>query len=92
MATVIGKTSSRIDALLAPLLKTAAVIDGNLVVTQYDGTVVNAGGVGSGNSVQRIFYSSGAYPGRPSGALCIQWVGPVQPPNMTTNDDWFQAL
>lgn len=89
MATVIGKTSTRIDQLLADLLINAQVIDGNLVFTQHDGGVINIGNVGGVNAVQRLIYTNGAYPARPAGALNCQWVGPIYPPAMTERDDWL---
>lgn len=89
MATVVGKTSTRIDQLLADLLLSAAVIDGNLIFTQHDGGQVNVGSVGGVNAVQRLFYTNGAYPARPSGALNCQWVGPTYPSAMTERDDWL---
>jgi hypothetical protein len=91
MATVIGKTSDTIEALIANLVETIAVVDGNLIVTEHDGTTINVGGVGGPNSVMRVFYTSGAYPARPAGALCVEWIGPTQPPNMTNKDTWVQA-
>lgn len=91
MATVVGKTSTRIDQLLADLLVSATVVDGNLILTQYDGGQINAGGVGGANSVMRVFYTAGAYPTRPVGALCVEWIGPVQPPSMNTKDTWLNT-
>jgi hypothetical protein len=41
--------------------------------------------------VTRLFYTSGAYPTRPTWALCVEWVGPTQPPNMTTKDTWVPS-
>lgn len=89
MATVVGKTSMRIDQLLADLLINAQVIDGNLVFTQHDGGVINIGSVGGVNAVQRMLYTNGAYPPRPAGALNCQWVGPIYPSQMTERDDWL---
>lgn len=91
MATVIGKTSSNIDDLLDDLVVGISIVDGNLMVETRDGTVENAGGVGGTNSVMRLLYSSGAYPTRPAGVLCIEWVGPTQPPSMTNKDTWVQS-
>lgn len=91
MATVVGKTSTRIDDLLKDLVVEIEIIDGNLYYTLKDGTVANAGGVGGSNSVMRVFYTSGAYPTRPVGALCVEWVGPTQPPSMTAKDTWIQS-
>ena len=54
MATVVGKTSTRIDQLLADLLTTAQVIDGNLIFTQHDGGQINVGNIGGVNAVQRL--------------------------------------
>lgn len=48
MATVVGKTSERIDALLANLLVGVAIVDNNLVVTNRDGAVKNEGPLGVG--------------------------------------------
>lgn len=89
MATVIGKQSQKIDELLADLLKNAIVRDGNLILIQNDGGEINAGGVGGPNSVHRIFYANGAWPTRPSGTLCVEWVGPTLPPAMTPQDSWM---
>lgn len=88
MATVVGKTSNRIDVLLAELLNDAELIDGSLVVTRYDGTQLNVGNPGG---IQRIFYTGGAWPSRPTGAAEVQWVGPgtTAPPGMTDRDDWL---
>jgi hypothetical protein len=89
MATVTGKTSSRIDQLLAKVVTGLAVIDGNLIVTHRDGTTLDAGGVGNSQSVMRLFYESGAYPDRPINVQCIEWVGPSLPPAMTSKDNWI---
>jgi hypothetical protein len=89
MATVVGKTSTRIDQLLADLFINAAVIDGNLIFTQHDGGQINIGNVGGVNSVQRIHYTNGAWPARPVGALNVQWIGPTFPSAMTERDDWL---
>lgn len=89
MATVVGKTSTKIDALLADLLINAQVIDGNLILFQYDGGQINLGSVGGVNSVQRLHYTNGAYPARPAGALNCQWIGPTYPSAMTERDDWL---
>jgi len=91
MATVVGKTSTRIDDLLAPLVVELQIVDGNLLYTLRDGTVINAGGVGDHSSVTRIFYTSGSYPTRPTGVLCVEWIGPTQPPSMTAQDTWLQS-
>jgi hypothetical protein len=91
MATVVGKTSTKIDELLADLIVGATIVDGNLLLTQRDGGVVNVGGVGGSSSVMRIFYTSGAWPTRPVGALCVEWVGPTQPSAMTTKDTWVNT-
>lgn len=89
MATVVGKTSTRIDQLLADLLTNAQVIDGNLILTQHDGGTINVGNVGGVNSVQRIHYANGVWPARPVGALNVQWIGPTYPSGMTERDDWL---
>lgn len=89
MATVVGKTSERIDQLLADLYNNAKIVDGRLILISRDGTEDDIGGVGNANSVTRLFYTAGAYPSRPSGANCVQWVGPTQPPSMTEKDDWM---
>lgn len=91
MATVIGKTSANIDALLGDLVTTGAIVDGNLILTTKDGTQINAGSVGNQNSVTRLVYTSGAYPSRPVGVLCVEWIGPVQPASMTNRDTWVQS-
>ena len=91
MATVTGKTSSRIDQLLAKLVTNLEVINGNLIITQRDGSQLNAGGVGSEQSIARLFYANGAYPPRPTNMICIEWVGPVLPPEMTKNDSWVNT-
>lgn len=89
MATVIGKTSTRIDQLLADLLTTAQVIDGNLIFTQYDGGQTNVGNIGGVNAIQRVHFTLGAWPDRPAGALNVQWIGPTYPSAMTERDDWL---
>lgn len=86
MATVVGKTSTRIDQLLADLLTNISVADGNLVFTRHDGTEVNLGNI---SGVKRIFYTNGAWPARPVATDSVQWIGPTQPPNMTERDDWL---
>ena len=86
MATVVGKTSTRIDQLLSDLVVTVALVDGNLIITKHDGTELNVGNPGG---VRRIFYANGAWPSRPIGAGEIQWVGPTYPPTMTERDDWL---
>jgi hypothetical protein len=91
MATVIGKTSDKIEALLADLVASVTVVDGNLIVTERDGTVINAGRVGDAGSVARMFYTSGAYPARPVGYFNVEWVGPTQPPTMAQGDTWLQT-
>lgn len=91
MATVVGKTSTKIDDLLGDMVISAQVIDGNLILTTKDGATMNAGAVGNANSIARLVYASGAYPGRPTGVLCVEWVGPTQPPNMTNRDTWVQS-
>lgn len=91
MATVVGKTSTRIDQLLAKLVTNISVVNSNLVVTFRDGTTLDAGGVGGPQSVTRLFYESGAYPARPTNMLCIEWVGPVFPPALTNKDSWVQT-
>lgn len=88
MATVVGKTSNRIDQLLADLVTTAQLVDGNLIITKRDGTTLNVGNPGG---IKRIFYTNGAWPSRPTGAAEVQWVGPgtSAPPGMTDRDDWL---
>ncbi len=91
MATVIGKTSDTIEALIANLVETITVVDGNLIVTEHDGTIINVGGVGGPNSVARVVYTAGAYPARPTNALYVEWVGPTTPVAMTSKDTWVQS-
>ena len=87
MATVVGKTSNRIDQLLADVVVDAKLQDGNLVITKRDGTTLNVGNPGG---IKRIFYTNGAWPARPVGAGEVQWVGPMPaPPGMTERDDWL---
>lgn len=91
MATVVGKTSVKIDDLLAPLVVSMSIVGGHLIYTLKNGTTVDVGVVGDANSVTRLFYASGAYPTRPTWALCVEWVGPTQPPGMTAKDTWLQT-
>ena len=88
MATVVGKTSTKIDELLADLIVGASIVNGNLILTQRDGGQVMIGGVGNSGSVQRILYTSGAYPARPTGVLHVEWIGPTLPPAMAEKDTW----
>lgn len=85
MATIVGKTSTRIDQLLADLFADAVLRDGNLILTRHDGTELNVGNPGG---IKRIFYTNGAWPSRPIGAGEVQWIGPTFPPAMTERDDW----
>ena len=48
MATVIGKTSERIDALLSNLIVGVEIVDDRLIVTTRGGFVLDAGPVGGG--------------------------------------------
>lgn len=89
MATVVGKTSTRIDELLASLLTNASIVDGNLIFTKKDGSQINVGNIGGAAAVQRIHYTNGAWPARPAGALNVQWIGPTYPSAMTERDDWL---
>lgn len=91
MATVIGKTSTRIDQLLAKLVTNLSVVNGNLVATYRDGTTLSVGGVGSTQSVMRLFYENGSYPVRPTTVLCIEWVGPIYPSELGTKDSWVST-
>lgn len=86
MATVVGKTSTRIDQLLADLFADAELRDGNLIFTRHDGTELNVGNPGG---IKRIFYTNGSWPARPVGAGEVQWVGPTYPSAMTERDDWL---
>jgi hypothetical protein len=86
MATVIGKTSTRIDQLLADVVVSVTLVDGSLVVTKRDGTTQNLGNPGG---IRRIFYTNGAWPSRPAGAADVQWIGPTYPAAMTERDDWL---
>lgn len=91
MATVIGKTSDRINQLLAELITTASIVDGHLILKRKDGGQIDAGSVGGATSIMRVFYTSGAWPSRPTGALCVEWVGPTLPPQMTDKDSWVST-
>jgi hypothetical protein len=91
MATVVGKTSDKLNALFAGTVVGLSIVSGHLIYTKGDGSQVDVGVVGDTNSVTRLFYTSGAYPTRPAWALCVEWIGPTQPPNMTTKDTWVQA-
>lgn len=91
MATVIGKTSNKIDDLLADTIVSLSIVNGHLMAMTHDGGTTDVGVIGDANSVTRLFYASGAYPTRPVWALCVEWVGPTQPPNMTTKDTWVQS-
>lgn len=91
MATVVGKTSTEIDDLLADTVVSLTIVNGHLIATQHDGGTVDVGVVGDANSVTRLFYTLGVYPARPVWALCVEWIGPTQPPNMTAKDTWVQS-
>lgn len=91
MATVIGKQSAFIDALLAPLITGAQIVDGNLILTTKANGTILVGGVGGSNAVSRQIYKNGAYPTRPTGTLCVEWIGPTQPPQMTSDDTWVST-
>lgn len=51
MATVVGKTSDRIDALLSGLVTDVEVNGGRLHITYHDGTVADAGPVDGDGTV-----------------------------------------
>lgn len=91
MATVVGKQSYKIDELLFNLVTNARIQDGHLILERHGGAEVDAGGVGTNNSVERLFYANGAYPTRPVGVLCVEWVGPIYPSQMTNKDSWFDT-
>lgn len=91
MASVIGKTSTRIDELLAALVTTANIVDGHLILKTREGGLIDVGGVGGANSVMRVIYANGAWPARPTGALCVEWVGPTPPTQSTDKDTWVNT-
>lgn len=91
MATVIGKQSAFIDALLAPLVTGAKIASGNLVLTTKGSGEILVGGVGDSNSISRQIYANGSYPARPAAASFCEWVGPTPPPQMTGNDTWVST-
>ena len=46
--------------------------------------IAAASGGGSG----ALIYAGGAYPERPSGAVAVTYIGPVQPTTWLANDSW----
>lgn len=52
-------TSRSNPQLLADLVTTAAMVDGNLIITKRDGTTLNVGNPGG---IKRIFYTNESGP------------------------------
>lgn len=57
MATVIGKTSSRIDELLADLVTETEIIDGRLVVTKRSGAVSDMGAIDLAHNHDDLYFT-----------------------------------
>lgn len=66
MATVISKTSVKIDELLADVVVNAQVVDGYLIVTTRNGSQINAGTVGGDGTA---WYSGNGAPAGSSYAI-----------------------
>lgn len=58
MATVIGKTSVRIDELLSDVVVDVSIVNGNLIVENHAGFVANKGPVGGGGGGSNYLYES----------------------------------
>lgn len=91
MATVVGKTSNRIDQLLGDLVADLAVVSNKLIATKRNGTTIDLGVVTGTQTVIRLFYENGAYPARPTNVVCVEWWGPSLPPSLTTKDSWVST-
>lgn len=52
-------------------------------------TVPTAAAVAAEVNARTLIYSGGAYPARPSGAVGVTYIGPVQPTTWLPNDDWM---
>lgn len=87
MATVVGKTSTRIDQLLADLVTTAAMVDGDLSITKRDGTSTTV------TSLSSSAFSTPMWRGPldPQAPARCNAAGPepLLPPGMTDRDDWL---
>lgn len=58
----------------------AALTTGTLAIARLPSTVVH-----------RVHYTAGAWPARPTGATCVEWVGPVAPAGMLSTDSFVST-
>ena len=80
MATVVSKTSIRIDELLADLITNVHVESGYLIVTTRSGAVYNAGAIGGDGNA---WFTGGGAPSVGTGAVGDWYLN-------STNGDYYQ--